>query len=90
MSYLDIKVNAIFATTGYLGHQEDAGIDNYRTMTFWKAKAFESRINLRMSILCLLKQHVMKDNTCICNEPNQYKKVNLRHKEVSAHPHLTI
>lgn len=38
MRYLDIKVSAIFATTAYFGHQEDAGTDNYRTTSLLRIK----------------------------------------------------
>lgn len=88
MSY--INTSAVFATTDYLGYQEKAGTENKLQKTYDLLESQSKRLRfkagyLRM-LLCLLQWHIMKDNTYVCNELNQQKEVNLRHKEVTP-PH---
>jgi len=91
MLCINTKASAIFVTTGYLGHQEESGTENKLWKTYDLLESQSKPLHLkagylRMSRLCLLQWHVMKDNTCICKELNQQKEVNLTHKEVvSAH-----
>lgn len=88
MSY--INTSAVFATTDYLGYQEKTGTENKLQKTYDLLESQSKRLHfkagyLRM-LLCLLQWHVTNDNTYVCNELNQQKEVNLRHKEVTS-PH---
>lgn len=70
MSYINRKVSAIFANTGYLGHQEEAGTDNKQQKTYDLLRSKSNSLHLtagylRMPIHGLLRWHVMKDNTYI-------------------------